>query len=177
VVSNNGSRGPGAAIKTGYREGINRGGEILIVVAADMQHDPSEIPRLLEPILEGDADYVTGDRLGNSPLEQGMPPFRYIGNVLLTHLTRLTTGVDVKDSQCGFTAITRTAAKKIDIEWLSDSWGITNTLLAECRRKHLVVKSVPVSTHYGARDSYIRLRAYVPWIAYILLRVLFRSVL
>jgi len=118
----------------------------------------------------GWVDYVAGDRLSHDPLVYGMPPLRYLGNVLLTFLTRLITGIDAKDSQCGYTAITRTALEKVDFDSLSNSWGITNTLLAECKHKHLKVKSVPVSTHYGARASYIRLPAYVPRMLIVLLR-------
>jgi glycosyltransferase involved in cell wall biosynthesis len=174
VISQNGPRGVGAAIKAGYREGLRRGGEVLVVLAGDMQHDPAEIPKLLKVMQDGHADYVTGNRLGNSPVTQGMPPFRYVGNVLLTFLTRLITRTDARDSQCGFTAIRRAAIEKVDIGWISDTWGITNGLLAECGRNRLRVKSVPVSTHYGARGSYIRLPAYIAWMIFILARVFFR---
>jgi glycosyltransferase involved in cell wall biosynthesis len=174
VISHDGPRGAGAAIKAGYVEGLRRGGNILVVLAGDMQHDPSEIPRLLEVVEEGNADYVVGDRLSGDPVAHGMPPLRYVGNVVLTFLTRLITRVDVKDSQCGYTAITSQALERIDMEWLSESWGITNGLLAECRRNQIRVKSVPVSTCYGARASYIRFPTYVPCMLMVLLRAFFR---
>lgn len=174
VIQQNRLRGAGAAIKTGYREGLRRAPDIVVVVAGDMQHDPAEIPKLLEPIQGGRADFVMGDRLSSSPLAHGMPPIRYVGNLFLTFLTRLITRVDVKDSQCGFTAIKRTALEKIDIDRLSDSWGITNSLLAECVRNQMAVISVPVSTRYGGRRSYIRLRKYIPCIILVLLRAFSR---
>jgi glycosyltransferase involved in cell wall biosynthesis len=162
VIANNGHRGVGAAIKAGYREAIRREGDILVVVAADLQHDPAEIPSLLEPILHSQAEYVTGSRLYNSPVHQGMPPHRYLGNLILTFLTRLATGVDVKDAQCGFTAITREALEKTDLTWLPNSWGVTNGLIAECKRNKIRIEAVPISTHYGKRRSYIHLSNYVP---------------
>ena len=114
VVSQRGPHGVGAAIKAGYREGLRRGGGVFIVVAGDMQHDPSELPRFLGAIQDDRADYVTGNRLGSEPVFHGMPPLRYVGNTLLSFLTRLVTGIDVRDSQCGFTAITRAALEKIN---------------------------------------------------------------
>ena len=174
VIRQSQRQGAGAAIKTGYREGLRRAGDILVVVAGDMQHDPADIPKLLRPIQRGKVDYVLGDRLSSGPLAHGMPPIRYIGNLLLTCLTRLATRVDVKDSQCGFTAINRTTLEGIDMNRLSDSWGITNCLLAECSRNHKSVAFVPVSTRYGARKSYIRLRTYIPCIVMILLGAFLR---
>jgi len=91
-----------------------------------------------------------------------MPPDRYFGNLMLTFLTRLATGVRVRDSQCGFTAITRQALGKVNFHWLSDTWGLTNGLIAECKRNKIRVGIVPVSTHYGKRPSYIHLGDYVP---------------
>ena len=176
MISQNGPRGVGAAIKAGYREGLRRGGEVLVVLAGDMQHDPAEIPNLLKAIQVGRVDYVTGDRLSNDPVAHGMPPLRYVGNVLLTCLTRLISGVDVRDSQCGFTAITRGTLEKIDMRCLSDSWGVTNCILAECGRKRIRVKSVPVSTHYGTRTSYISVPSYVPHMLMVLARAFFRTI-
>lgn len=176
VISRNGPRGVGAAIKTGYREGLRRGGDVFLVLAGDMQHDPAEIPRLLKAIRDGHADYAVGDRLSGDPLAYGMPPVRYIGNLFLTFVTRLMTRVDARDSQCGFTAVTREALERIDMESLSDSWGITNGLLAESRRSHIRVQSVPVTTHYGSRASYIRIRSYVPRMVMVLARAFFRTI-
>ncbi len=92
------SRGVGAAIKTGYWEALKRGADVLVVVAGDSQHDPREIPRILEPALNGNADYVVGDRLNSSLRETDMTAFRYVGNQMLSLLTRMLTGLKVKDS-------------------------------------------------------------------------------
>lgn len=175
VICQNGPRGVGAARKTGYREGLTRRGEILVVLAGDMQHDPTEIPRLLEVIQNSHAEYVTGDRLSTDPVAYGMPPLRYVGNMLLTFLTRLITGPDVRDSQCGFTAMTKVAIQKIELESLSDTWGVTNSLLAECKRNHFRVRSVPVSIHYGTRRSHILLPQYIACIILVLLRAWLRT--
>jgi len=152
--------GIGAAIKSGYSRAMGLGAEIILVVAGDGQHDPQEIPLLIQPILDDKADYVVGDRLSVNPLAGGMPRHRYYGNKLLTYVTRRITKLDVKDSQCGFTAISRAGLKKINPGFLSDRWGIPNDILLECAMRGLRVEYVPVKPIYRGRKSYIKLPSF-----------------
>jgi glycosyltransferase involved in cell wall biosynthesis len=162
--------GVGAAIKAGYAEGIRQGADILLVVAADGQHDPREIGKVFQPILDGEADYVVGDRLSARPLGNGMSPLRFVGNRILTIATRLITGIDVKDSQCGYTAITRAALNNMDLERITNSWGVPNDFLVECACRGLRVKYVQIEAKAGLRHSYIRLHSYLPRMTFILAR-------
>jgi glycosyltransferase involved in cell wall biosynthesis len=169
-IFSHGPRGVGAAIKTGYREALKKQADVLVVVAGDGQHDPHEIPRLLKQVQNGQADYVVGDRLSGHGPKSEMSPFRYVGNLMLTLLTRTLTGIDVKDSQCGFTVITRGALEKLDLEWITNSWGVPNDFLFECAAKNLTVKCVDVKAHFGKRHSYIRIYSYIPRMVFVLLR-------
>jgi glycosyltransferase involved in cell wall biosynthesis len=162
--------GVGAAIKSGYAEALKRGADVVVVVAGDGQHEPHEIASLVNPILEGAADYVVGDRLANCEIGMGIRPFRYVGNRLLSELTHWIVGFDVRDSQCGFTAAARDTLEKFDLDWVSDSWGVPNDFLFECARLGLRVKYVRVSAMLGYRHSYIRTRSYVPRMIFILAR-------
>jgi glycosyltransferase involved in cell wall biosynthesis len=169
------SHGVGAAIKTGYLEGLRRGADILLVLAGDDQHDPQDIPRILDPIFRGDADYVIGDRLSGSKREC-MSPFRLVGNQILTAATRVITGIDVRDSQCGYTAITRKGLGRLNLAQITDSWGVPNDILIECACRGLRVRCVPIKARVGYRRSYIKLHAYVPRLTLILARGAFRIV-
>jgi glycosyltransferase involved in cell wall biosynthesis len=164
------SHGVGAAIKSGYVKALKRGAQVVVVVAGDGQHEPNEIASLVNPILEGTADYVVGDRLTNCHIGRGIHPFRYVGNRLLSQLTQQIVGFEVRDSQCGFTAATRDTLEKFDLNWVSDSWGVPNDFLFECARLGLRVKYVKVSALLGYRHSYIRTRSYVPRMVFILVR-------
>jgi glycosyltransferase involved in cell wall biosynthesis len=157
VVRHGRNLGVGAAIKSGYSKALSLGAEIILVVAGDGQHEPQEIPALIQPILSEEADYVVGDRLSGDPLSHGMPRHRYYGNKLLTYITAKITKLDVKDSQCGFTAISRHGLKRINLGFLSDRWGIPNDMLLECAMRGLRVKYVPVKAIYEGRKSYIKL--------------------
>ena len=164
------SRGVGAAIKTGYWEALKRGADILVVVAGDGQHDPHEIPRILEPVLNGKADYVVGDRLNSSLRETDMTTFRYVGNRMLSLFTQMLTELEVRDSQCGFTAITREALEKLDLQWITNTWGVPNDFLFECAAQRLRVKYVNVKAYRGERRSYIRIHSFIPRMVFVLLR-------
>jgi len=169
-VTTSRSHGVGAAIKTGYREALMRGADVLLVLAGDDQHDPHEIPKVLEPVLNGEADYVVGDRLSAHQRGNGMSPLRFVGNRMLTVATRVITGIDVRDSQCGYTAITREALKRLDLDRVTDSWGVPNDFLVECACRGLRVRYVQIKARAGFRRSYIRLYSYVPRMTFILLR-------
>lgn len=170
VVSHGRKLGVGAAIKRGYREALMRAADIIIVVAGDGQHDPSEIPKLIAPIVKDEADYVVGDRLSGSSGSAGMPRLRNFGNRLLTSLTRRLTGLPVRDAQCGYAAVSARALQQLNLEFLSDKWGIPNDMLFECSSKGLRVIYVPVKAIYGGRRSYIRLPAYIFRVSTILFR-------
>jgi glycosyltransferase involved in cell wall biosynthesis len=162
--------GVGAAIKAGYQKALVRGADVLLVLAGDNQHDPHEISQVIMPVLNGEADYVVGDRLSTYQPGNGMSPLRLVGNRMLTVMTRITTGLDVRDSQCGYTAIAREALESLDLERVSDSWGVPNDLLIECACCGLRVKYVQIKTRPEFRRSYIRLYSYVPRMIFILLR-------
>jgi glycosyltransferase involved in cell wall biosynthesis len=82
------NRGVGGAIVTGYYDALARGADIVVVVGADAQMDPMEMTHLLDPIVDGVADYIKGDRMGHPQVRQRMPRIRYWGNLALTYLTR-----------------------------------------------------------------------------------------
>jgi glycosyltransferase involved in cell wall biosynthesis len=169
-VTSCGAHGVGAAIKAGYAEGIRQGADVLLVLAADGQHDPREIPKIVQPVLDGEADYVVGDRLSARPLGCDMSPLRFAGNRILTMATRLITGIDVRDSQCGYTAVTRTALSIMDLERITDSWGVPNDFLVECACCGLRVKYVEIKARAGLRHSYIKIHSYLPRLTFILAR-------
>lgn len=176
VVRHGRNLGVGAAIKRGYSKALTLGSDIVLVVAGDGQHDPKEIPLLIQPILDGEADYVVGDRLSGNPLSGGMPRHRYYMIRLLSYLTSRITGLDVKDSQCGYAAISSVGLKRVNVGFLSDRWGFPNDMLLECAMRGLRVKYVPIKAIYGGRKSYIKLGGFGLRILAILTRGILRYV-
>jgi hypothetical protein len=88
----------GAAIVTGYGRALAAGADLVAVMAGDAQMDPADLPRLLDPLVEGRADYAKGNRLAHPEVWRAMPAVRLVGNALLTRFTRWATGLRVSDS-------------------------------------------------------------------------------
>jgi glycosyltransferase involved in cell wall biosynthesis len=168
------NRGVGASIITGYQRVLDQpgGADVVVVMAGDGQMDPSDLPRLLDPIAEDRADYAKGNRFAFFEVWREMPPSRILGNMLLSIATKATSGYwRVFDSQCGYTAITRHALGVIDLERVFPRYGYPNDLLARLHAAGLRVVDVPVRPVYGpAWKSGIRVPAVVGPISKVLLR-------
>ena len=171
VVSHARPRGVGAAIARGYERARELDVDAAVVLAGDAQMDPRDLSALLAPIAEGRSDYVKGCRFAWPGGLVAFPTSRLVGGVVFSTLTRLATGLDVDDTQCGYTAISRRALDAI--EW-SDAWpgyGYPNDLLLRCARLGLRVAEVPVRPVYAGEASGLRAR-HLPRIVGHLLRAI-----
>lgn len=150
VVRHGANRGVGAAIATGYKRALELDADVAVVMAGDGQMDPEDLPALLAPIADGEADYVKGNRFKHPSIWSTMPPHRIVGNVLLSAATRVTSGyTHVFDSQCGYTAIHRRALSAIDLDVLWTRYGYPNDLLSRLFVAGVRVTDVPVRPIYG----------------------------
>ena len=145
VIRHPSNRGVGAAISSGYRRALAVGADVTVVMAGDGQMDPRDLPALLEPLVHDVADYVKGNRFLHPSVWTTMPPARIVGNLLLSTVTRVTSGYrHLFDSQCGYTAIHRRALEKIDLDVLWARYGYPNDLLSRLHTANVRVVDVPV---------------------------------
>jgi glycosyltransferase involved in cell wall biosynthesis len=178
VLRHENNRGVGAAVVTGYREAIRLRANVAVVMAGDAQMDPKDLPRLLEPVVRGEADYVKGDRLSWPGVHRVMPWERLIGNHVLTWATKLCSGFfEVRDSQCGYTAASTQLLSMMDLNVLYPRYGFPNDMLAELRICGGRLAQVPVRPIYGMEQSGISLRTAVFGVPKVLVRSLARRVL
>lgn len=166
VVRHARNLGVGAAIRTGYREAFASGADVAGVMAGDAQMDPADLHTVLMPIVRGEADYVKGDRLSHPSASRAMPRARWVANHALSMMTQVALGMRVRDSQCGYTALSREASKRIELERLWPGYGYPNDLLGRAQRAKLRVREVVVRPIYADEQSGIRLRhgLVVPWV-------------
>lgn len=151
--------GVGGAILLGYHRALEAGAQVAVVVAADAQMDLDEMPRVVAPVLEGAADYVQGCRFDSGARPRGrMPWSRQVGNRVLTACTRWAAGVEVGDSQCGYTAASAACMRWLDARCLPPGYGFPAFVRLEVHRMNLRVVEVPVRAIYGRETSGIR-----PW--------------
>lgn len=144
------NEGVGGAIVTGYKWARDHKIDISVVMAGDAQMDPKDLPRLLDPVVEGKAHYAKGNRLFTGKAWQVIPKTRYLGNGVLSFLTKIASGYwHVADSQSGYAAITLEALKTIDLDAIYKRYGMPNDLLVKLNVYNFKVQDVPVTPVYG----------------------------
>ncbi|HOP47863.1 MAG TPA: glycosyltransferase family 2 protein [Desulfobacteraceae bacterium] len=166
------NRGVGGAIVSGYKNALEADIDITVVMAGDAQMDPDDFLSIIGPIEEGRADYTKGNRLFYGDAWRMIPHYRYLGNSFLSLLTKIASGYwHIADSQCGYTAISLVALKRIDLEGIYERYGMPNDLLIKLNQHDFRVCDVHVRPVYNIGEkSGIKLRKVVPRISWILLK-------
>lgn len=151
------NRGVGGALATGYREAMRHQCDLVAVMAGDAQMDPADLEALATPVAEGRADYAKGNRLRHPDCARAMPVVRHAGNLALSWMTRLATGLgSVGDSQCGYTVISARTLRSLDLDALWRRYGYPNHLLGALALQGRRVTDVVVRPVYAGETSGIR---------------------
>ena len=154
--------GAGGAIKTGYIAALRDGIDITVTIDGDGQMDPGYIPKLLDPIVSGEADYAKGNRLLRREYRQEMPRFRFVGNSILTFLTKIASGYwKTVDPQNGYTAISREALESIGPESIYEYYAYLNDILVRLNTQEMRVADVAMPDKYGDEESSINYPTYI----------------
>ncbi len=177
VVRHEKNGGVGAAIITGYRAALEEGREqaLIAVMAGDAQMDPADLPRLLMPLAKDQADYTKGNRLFTGEAWKIIPRHRYLGNAVLSFLTKVASGYwHVADSQSGYTAVTAEALSLLQLHRLYPRYGFPNHLLVELNNYDFRVRDVPIRPVYNVGEvSGIRLHRVIPTLSWLLVKCYF----
>jgi len=170
-VNHKKNMGVGYAIISGYEESLKNDIDITIVMDGDGQMDPKYIPDLIEPIIRDDYDYVKGNRLVNKNYRHGMSKWRQFGNIILSFLTKISSGYwHINDPQNAFTAISNKTLKKIDFQSLYPRYGYPNHLLSILNVNNCKVINVPIPSKYGNEKSKIVYHKYIYSVSILLIR-------
>ncbi|MCX7848431.1 MAG: glycosyltransferase family 2 protein [bacterium] len=148
VITHVSNRGKGAAIRSGLTYLRNEEFTYCILLDADGQHEPHEIPKLVEAAKRTHADIVCGTRMGNP---QGMPWLRRMTNRIMSRLTSWLCGIRLSDTQCGFRLLSKHAVSLIELR--KDKFEVETEILVEAARHGLVVTETPVASIYAANHS------------------------
>jgi hypothetical protein len=122
--------GIGGAVQTGFKYAVEHGYELAVRLDGDGQHDPAELPKLVEPILRGDADLVIGSRFVDAGGTYRPPFARRVGIRVFARLVSLLGGQRVTDTTSGFTALDRTGIELFAAEFPHDYPEVEATLVA-----------------------------------------------
>lgn len=155
IVRHTGNRGLASAFRSGIDACLQLGADIIVNTDADNQYAGNDIPRLIQPILESRADIVIGDRQTDS-----VPHFSFIKKKLQklgSWVVRYFSHVDVPDAVSGFRAISRQAARQLNI---LSSFSYTIEMLLQAGKKRMTVHSVPIRVNAMTRRSRLYSKAY-----------------
>lgn len=143
VVRHDVNQGPGGAYKTCFQVARDNGAEVLITLDGDEQHDPDEIPRLLQPLLDDKADLVVGSRfLGNYQV----PRYRKFGIDVITFLYNVGSKAKVVDAQSCYRGYNKKALERLRVT--EDGFGFSVELLVQARKNGLRIVEAPISCIY-----------------------------
>ena len=150
------NRGYGANQKTCYREALERGADVVVMVHPDYQYDPRLVTAMAGMVTSGVYELVLGSRiLGGGALAGGMPFWKYLANRALTFVQNLLLGARMSEYHSGYRAYSRTLLESLPWETNSDDFVFDNQLLAQAIVFGRRVGEISVPTRYFAEASSI----------------------
>lgn len=172
------NKGLGQTLIDGYIKSVEMNIDVVAVMAGDAQMDPDDLESVVMPIVKSEADYVKGSRLLVNGVKEKMPKYRFVGNNILTLLTKFATGYwHVIDPQCGYTAISHEAISEIPIEGMIKGYGYNAHILYMLNMSNFTVKDVKVRPVYGEEKSKIKLGRYIRRVSALLCKLFFSRIL
>ena len=175
VIRHERNAGVGAAIVSGYLAARRDRIDVTAVMAADNQMDPAELAGLVAPVARGEVDYAKANRLFTGQAWELIPRHRYLGNAVLSMLTKIASGYwHVADSQSGYTAVSLDMLDKLDLERLYPRYGFPNDMLVHLNVWNARVRDFPQKPVYGVGErSGMKIRKVIPRISWLLLKAFF----
>lgn len=155
ILAHQENQGLGVAFRDGLGTALEMGADIVVNLDADGQYNTAEIPKLIQPILDNEADVVLGWR--DIDKLDFMPKSKKLGNKLATRVTKMLSGFPIKDAQTGFRAFSRDAGLRMN---LSGKYTYVQETLMQAKYKGLRIGQVPVE--FSQRDGESRLISSLP---------------
>ncbi len=148
------NQGVGGAMQTGFLEALRLGADVVVKLDGDDQMDPRDLPRLIAPLLSGDADMTKGNRYSSIGSLRQMPLLRLVGNAGLTFLVKAASGYwNIFDPANGYVALRREVLERLQIGDLPRRYFFESGLLIELGILRAVVQDVPISAKYADEHS------------------------
>jgi len=146
--------GYGANQKTCYAEALKAQADIVVMVHPDYQYDPTLVPQIIAPILQGDADLVLGSRLKQgSAIRQGMPWWKYVSNRFLTTLENWAFRLHHTEYHTGYRAFRRELLETVNFTMNSDSFIFDQEIIAQAVLAGFRLTEISVPVRYFAEAS------------------------
>jgi glycosyltransferase involved in cell wall biosynthesis len=154
LINHEKNQGVGGSIASGYKWSRDNDYDISVVMAGDAQMDPTDLPNLLDEIIEKGADFAKGNRMLTPDVRKSMPKLRFFASQVLSLLTKIASGYwNIIDPQCGYTAINKKTLDKIDWDKLYKRYGQPNDLLVKLNVANTIVRDVEIKPIYNVGEK------------------------
>ena len=151
VITHPKNLGYGAALQSLFSEALKNNPDVIVTLDADGQHDPNDIPKLVDPILKGQADVVIGSRF---EFDDKVPKYRKVGIKALTELSNRLSGMNIRDAQSGFRAYSGKALSSIRVT--EESMGASGELLLKLASSGMRIIEVPIKVSYEGLEAHTK---------------------
>ena len=148
VIRNEKNVGKGASLQKIFVVAQEKKADVLVILDADCQHDPDDIPAMMAPVLSENMDLVIGSRKAES---HKTPAYRRFGQRVLLRSTKVLTKTNISDSECGFRALSQKAVWQIQLK--ENGFAVETEMLAQAVDRDLQVTEVPISNIYTGDGS------------------------
>jgi glycosyltransferase involved in cell wall biosynthesis/CheY-like chemotaxis protein len=148
IIRHKTNMGKGKALKTGFE--VSKGAQIIVTLDADGQHKTTDIPRLIKPIIDGEADIVNGSRYVNGN-EKNTPKYRRVGQTVLDKATNFNAKTNITDSQSGFRAFASYTFPAF--KFREAGYGIESEMIIEASNAGFKILEVPIGVRYDVEGS------------------------
>jgi glycosyltransferase involved in cell wall biosynthesis len=146
VIRDSVNRGYGAAIRALFLASKERDADVMVTLDSDGQHDPDQIPAIIEPILNNSSDIVIGSRFLTDSDRQKVPKYRSAGIKTITKVAQYASYSEISDAQSGFRAYGKRALSCISIS--EKGMSVSTEILLKAKEKNLIIEEVPVTIKY-----------------------------
>ena len=151
VINHPKNYGYGKSIRTLFEKALERKADIIVTIDSDGQHDPEQIPDIMEPILKNGFDIVIGSRFIGNKAKLRIPFYRTLGIKTITKFTKYASYKNLTDSQSGFRGYSRHALQMMNL--LEDGMQISTEILLRAGSNRLSITEVPVTISYDVENS------------------------
>jgi len=148
VVRHKKNKGKGAALKSGFKKAKEFNPDFVVCLDSDAQHNPDEIPVLINTMINEDADIVIGSRFLKHSVK-GLPSYRRFGQRILDFFTNLIGKSNISDTQSGFRAFSRKSIEKLRFN--QTGLDIESGIIIQAKDYNLKIKEVPITIRYDTR--------------------------
>ena len=149
LIKHEKNMGYGATLRSLFAKAREYSPDIVVTLDADGQHKPADMPKVIKPIIDGEADIVIGSRFVTD--SNAIPKYREMGIKALTKATNIASGLNVKDAQSGFRAYNKKALEALRLT--EEGMGLSGEILINAATAGLKVVEVPIEIYYEGLDT------------------------